>query len=199
MTNQEFIDSIKNDALRYQQKSGIPASIIIAQACLETGYGKYVCKDIVTGKDSKNLFNIKGIGNNGFVLVWTTEYYDGVKTKVQARFKAYKTYEDSFADYAKLLLINRYKPAMAVKDNPIEFANKLYECGYATDPNYADKLIWIMKNYRLLESGIMTKEQEELLRTFAVTQERIITNKSIDVQLRYLIDKCEEYLVKNYL
>lgn len=147
---QNFINSIKDDALKYQTKFGVPASIIIAQACLETGYGKSVCKDINSGLDSKNLFNIKGEGSNGHVTVWTTEFYSGVRTKVQANFRAYKTYEDSFADHARLLLTNRYKPCMAVKNDSIKFAQKLYDCGYATDPKYASKLIWIMNQYGLL-------------------------------------------------
>jgi len=148
--SQEFINQIKGHALKSQAKTGVPAAIIIAQACLETGYGKFLCKDIITGKNSLNLFNIKGDGPNGFVWCWTTEYYNGVKQKVKAKFRAYRNYEESFIDHAKLLQKPRYAPCMVVKDDPIAFAQKLQECGYATDPNYADKLIRVMKTFNLL-------------------------------------------------
>lgn len=151
---EDFINLIKDDAVKQQQKYGIPAAIIIAQACLETGYGQYICKDMNTGKDSKNLFNIKGEGNNGYVLVLTKEYQNGVETQVQAKFKAYKTYEDSFADHAALFETDRYKSCMEAKDDPVQFAYKLKECGYATDPEYPQKLIGIMERYDLLSLQI---------------------------------------------
>ncbi|MEL7567522.1 MAG: glucosaminidase domain-containing protein [Dehalobacterium sp.] len=173
-----FIDSIKSYALANQKKVGVPAAIIIAQACLETGYGKYVCKDMDSGMDSKNLFNIKGTGPAGFVTVWTTEYIKGIATKVKAKFRAYNDYRESFEDHSRLMLTERYKPCMAVKEDPEEFARQLQKCRYATDPKYADKLIYIMKTYGLL--NLKQEEVEEkmvrygILKTFQVVSKILL-------------------------
>lgn len=148
---QDFVTSIIPDALKYQVSSGVPAAVIVAQACLETGYGKSVCHDKDTGKDSKNLFNIKGTGSAGSVQVWTTEYVGGVRQKVVANFRAYRTYQESFADHAKLLTTaSRYAGCMRAKNDPEEFARQLQKAGYATDPQYANKLILIMRRHVLL-------------------------------------------------
>ncbi|MCL4441591.1 MAG: glucosaminidase domain-containing protein [Firmicutes bacterium] len=145
----KFIDQIKNDALAVQAKTGIPAAVIIAQACLETAFGYRICTDIKTNRNSKNLFAIKGTGPAGSVQCWTTEYYNGKMQRVLANFRAYNSYEESFADHARLMLKPRYAPCMAVKDNPAEFAMRLQQCGYATDPKYGLKLIKIMKMFNL--------------------------------------------------
>ncbi len=160
----KFIDEIKEDALKVQASSGIPAAVIIAQACLETAFGRKLCIDIHTGQNSKSLFNIKGTGPAGSVECWTTEYYDGKKQKVLAKFRAYNSYEESFADHSKLLLKPRYAPCMAVKDNPREFAEQLQQCGYATDPKYGVKLIKIMEMFKLegLELPVSQPETEKI-------------------------------------
>lgn len=163
MANVDFINEIKPYALKTEKNTGIPSAIMIAQACLETGFGENFCIDINTRKNSKNLFNIKGNGTNGNVWVWTTEYYSGVKTKVKAKFRAYNSYEDSFIDYANL--INRlYKRCLIYKNNPEKFAYKLVSepPKYATDPNYPQKLINIMKIYGLLnlKEDIKVKKED---------------------------------------
>lgn len=148
MTPREFVKLLRPHAERVNQRTGIPLEVMIAQAALETGWLKYPTKDRHTGRDSKNLFNIKGQGPAGSVTILTTEYLRGERQKVEAKFRAYNSYEESFEDYAKLLSQNtRYAPAMAVRDNPIEFARQLQRCGYATDPQYADKLISIMRQH----------------------------------------------------
>lgn len=149
MKPSEFVKKFKDMAKRVHEKTGIPWEVMLAQAALETGWGSRVSTDRVTGKYSYNLFNIKGEGPNGFVEVMTTEYYRGKPEKVIPRFRAYHNFEESFEDYAKLITkARRYKPAMAVKDNPEEFARQLQKCGYATDPRYADKLISVMRTVR---------------------------------------------------
>lgn len=148
----EFIDSILPAAAAAQINTGLPGAVIIAQAIQETGYGKYVTKDKNTGKDSKNLFNIKGTGPAGSVLAKTFEYYDGKRVTVDANFRAYHNYQESFEDYMRLIMNNRrYAPAVAVKDNPAEYARALQQCGYATDPKYAEALTSLMKQWNLEE------------------------------------------------
>lgn len=148
MNATEFVRLLRPHADRVQAQTGIPAPIMLAQAALETGWLAKPTRDKTTGRDSLNLFNIKGTGPAGSVTALTTEYVRGQKVKVDAQFRAYQSYEQSFADYARLITANkRYAPAMAVRGNPIEFARALQRCGYATDPQYANKLISIMRRH----------------------------------------------------
>lgn len=147
----DFIDDVMKEAVNIQLQHNLPAAAITAQACLETRYGEKVCTDIHTGQYSYNLFNIKGEGPAGSVLVVTTEYYRGVKKRVLARFKAYHNFEESFADYVELMSKERYAPCREAGDNPDEYARQLYACGYATDPNYSRNMIKIMDMYGLRE------------------------------------------------
>ena len=62
MANIEFIKSVLSAAVQIQKSNSLSAPVITAQACLESGYGKYICTDINTGQYSYNLFNIKGEG-----------------------------------------------------------------------------------------------------------------------------------------
>lgn len=148
MTPQEFAKLLRPHAERVHARTGIPVEIMIAQAALETGWLKYPTRDKLSGRDSRNLFNIKGKGPAGSVTILTTEYVRGERQKVEAAFRAYNSYEESFDDYARLLTSNpRYAPAMAVRSDPAAFAQALQRCGYATDPQYAAKLVSIMRRY----------------------------------------------------
>lgn len=144
----EFVRLLQPHAEKVNRATGIPTPVMLAQAALETGWLAKPTRDRMTGRDSLNLFGIKGVGPAGFVTCRTTEYVRGKKVNVDASFRAYRTYEESFADYARLLARNgRYAPAMAVRDSPVEFARALQRCGYATDPAYADKLVSIMRRH----------------------------------------------------
>lgn len=162
MPNDSFIADVIKSAAAIQKKHSLPAAAITAQACLETGYGKHVCQDINTGQYSYNLFNIKGVGTAGSVLINTTEYYDGkTPTKVQDKFRAYNSYEESFEDYVKLISKPRYAPCRAAANDPDEYARQLQKCGYATDPNYPSKLIKIMDTYNLRDKAKAALAQVE--------------------------------------
>jgi flagellar protein FlgJ len=114
---------------------------MVAQAAHESGWGR---REIVhaDGTPSHNLFGIKaGAGWNGPVAeVTTTEYIGGVARKVTAKFRAYASYAESFADYARLMTNSPRYAAVGQADTPREFAQSLQRAGYATDPAYADKL-----------------------------------------------------------
>lgn len=156
----DFINSVLPGAMAIQKRTSIPAAVMIAQAIQETGWGRYVTKDMNTGRNSYNLFNIKGSGPAGYVTARTWEVYNGKTVTINANFRAYHNYEESFNDYAALIAgTKRYAPAMAVKHNPEEFARKIHQCGYATDPNYSKTLISIMRTWSLVEK---TKEVEEV-------------------------------------
>lgn len=120
--------------------TGVPASVTLAQAALETGWGASSIGD------AKNLFGMKGTGPAGTTLVWTTEYVNGKYIRIQDKFRKYHSWRESIDDHARLLSQgSRYKPCMANKNNPDQFARELQKAGYATDPQYASKLIGIMK------------------------------------------------------
>ena len=115
---------------------------MISQAALETGWGRRDIRN-ADGSTSHNLFGIKaGASWKGPVAeVVTTEYIDGRAQKVTARFRAYSSYAESFADYARLMKTNsRYAPVIAHGGTAAGFAQNLQRAGYATDPAYADKL-----------------------------------------------------------
>ena len=133
-------------AYKAKKITGLPASIVASQAILETGWLKFIPKDIDTGETSYNLFGIKA-HTHPYVECMTSEYIKGVKVGVLAKFKKYRNYEESFVSYGKLILENpRYKKAVAVKDNPREYIKAIVECGYCTDPNYVSKILVIAEN-----------------------------------------------------
>jgi len=153
MSNSDFIESMLTTAVQIQKDHNLSAPAITAQACLETGYGKYVCTDINNGQYSYNLFNIKGKGPAGSVLVNITEYYNGVKINIQDYFRAYNNFEESFEDLVKVMSNDRYAPCRKAASDPDEYARQLQKCGYATDPEYSNKLIKIMKTYNIIEQA----------------------------------------------
>jgi flagellar protein FlgJ len=137
-----FIEQHSAAARAAERQTGIPASFMVAQAALETGWGR---KEInhADGSPSYNLFGIKaGPGWRGPVAeVTTTEFIGGKPQKVVARFRAYGSYAESFADYARLMKDSpRYQPVLAAAGSATGFAEGLQRAGYATDPAYADKL-----------------------------------------------------------
>lgn len=130
--------------------SGVPAAFMIGQAAHETGWGASEIRH-ADGTPSYNLFGIKaGAGWQGPVAeVATTEYVDGVARKTTAKFRAYTSYAESFADYARLVSTSpRYAAALqaargsasADAGGAAAFAQGLQRGGYATDPAYAEKL-----------------------------------------------------------
>lgn len=137
LTPNEFVRFIAPMAQRSEQETGIPASVIIAQAALETGWGKSA------RRAANNLFGIKGRGNAGSVKLWTREYVRGRWIKTRATFAAYDSFAASVAAHGRLISENPiYARAMAVKDDgPEAFAKALKRSGYATDPKYAQKLM----------------------------------------------------------
>ncbi|MFN7726043.1 MAG: glucosaminidase domain-containing protein [Rubrivivax sp.] len=140
-----FVQQHMAAAQSAEARTGIPASFMVSQAALETGWGR---KQILNadGTPSNNLFGIKaGPGWTGATAeVTTTEYINGQAQKVTARFRAYDSPEASFADYAQLMANSpRYQSTVArVRESRdgAAWAQGLQQAGYATDPAYAHKL-----------------------------------------------------------
>lgn len=143
---EQFVSRMLPAAQRASEASGVPAQLIMAQAALESGWGRREIR-ADDGKTSYNLFGIKADKNwkGPVVEATTTEYVNGVAQKTQATFRAYGSYDDSFSDYARFLTSNpRYANVLATQD-PAEAAHGLQRAGYATDPHYGGKLVRIMK------------------------------------------------------
>ena len=137
-----FVQQHLASARRAEATTGIPAHFIVAQAAHESGWGRSEITG-VDGTKSHNLFGIKaGPGWRGAVAeTTTTEVIDGVPRKLTAKFRAYASYAEAFDDYAKLLAgSSRYAGVIANAQSAQGFAQGLQRAGYATDPQYADKL-----------------------------------------------------------
>jgi flagellar protein FlgJ len=147
----EFVATHTEAAGRAERATGIPAAFMVAQAAHETGWGKKAIR-MADGSNSFNLFGIKaGADWKGPVArITTTEYVDGQPRQVRQAFRAYSSYDESFADYARLMKTSpRYRDVVArnddarsssIADSAKRFAQGLQRAGYATDPAYADKL-----------------------------------------------------------
>lgn len=146
-TPENFIDKLKPFAEKAAAALGLQPQALLAQAALETGWGKAQMK-MADGKPSFNLFGIKADSrwDGKQANVSTLEFRDGVAKKERANFRAYESYEDSFNDYANFIFENRrYQKALKNTENPAAYFNELQQAGYATDPSYAAKIMSILR------------------------------------------------------
>ena len=149
-----FVNRMWPEAAGASRATGIPAHFIIGQAALESGWGAREIRGS-DGSASHNLFGVKaGRGWTGrSVEVMTTEYVDGTPRKMVERFRAYDSYAAAFEDYARLLKTNpRYSGVIEGSRDAASFARGLQQAGYATDPNYADKLTRVINGSVLRQS-----------------------------------------------
>lgn len=143
-----FVNRMGASAQAASDASGVPAPLILAQAALESGWGKREIR-ADDGTQSFNLFGIKADRSwrGAVVETTTTEYVDGEPQRVRAKFRAYGSYEEAFTDYANFMTRNpRYANVLAT-DDPTEAAHGLQRAGYATDPQYGQKLVRIMQKF----------------------------------------------------
>jgi peptidoglycan hydrolase FlgJ len=138
----EFVAAHGDAAKKAEATTGIPAAFMVAQAAHETGWGRRAIR-MADGSNSFNLFGIKADANwkGPVARITTTEVVNGQPKKVVQNFRAYSSYDESFADYARLMKTSpRYRDAVAQAGDAKRFAQGLQRAGYATDPAYADKL-----------------------------------------------------------
>lgn len=147
MDKLNFINLIKAGALKGYESYRILPSLTIAQAILESGLGSSQL-----AQRANNLFGIKAFSDwrGDRITLPTTEWYDGQEHTVNADFRVYGSFNESIEDHNKLLSYDRYKPVRECS-NYKEACRKIYECGYATDPEYPEKLIRIIEENKLYE------------------------------------------------
>ena len=144
-TPQEFIDAVLPHAEKAAKELGIPARVLVAQAALETGWGKHQIRH-ADGKTSFNLFGIKAdkSWDGDRVRTMTHEYEGGRMERQEAKFRSYGSIAESFDDYARFLKSNpRYEQALRHQGSAHQFVSGLQKAGYATDPAYAQKIMRI--------------------------------------------------------
>ncbi|WP_319536422.1 flagellar assembly peptidoglycan hydrolase FlgJ [uncultured Vibrio sp.] len=143
---ESFVTSMTPYARKAAKALGVEPSLLLAQAALETGWGQKVVKN--AHGSSNNLFNIKADrswqGNK--VTTQTLEFHDKLPVKETAAFRSYSSYQDSFNDYVRFLNDNpRYEVALQQRGDSESFIRGIQHAGYATDPNYADKVLQVQR------------------------------------------------------
>lgn len=150
----DFIADIAPAAQQMQANYGVHASISIAQAILESDWGESELSAVYN-----NLYGMKGDNPENTVRLMTSEYYNGEWVTIQANFRVYGSWAESVQDHA-LLFVNgitwdpdQYAPVLQAATYQ-EAAQALQDCGYATDPDYAEKLIAVIEQHALYEYDI---------------------------------------------
>ncbi|WP_141009403.1 GW domain-containing glycosaminoglycan-binding protein, partial [Listeria monocytogenes] len=154
-SQQAFIDKIAPAAQASQEQYHLLSSITLAQAILESGWGK-------SGLATKgyNLFGIKGKYNGQSVIMSTSEYVNGQWIKVDAEFRKYPSWNESVTDHTLLLVNgtswnkNLYKKVVDATDYKVA-AMELQKAGYATSPTYGASLIQVIENYDLAKYDVL--------------------------------------------
>ena len=164
MRPEEFIESLLPGAQALQRQTRLFTSLTIAQAALETGWGRFIPVDKDDGQESNNLFGIKGTGPAGSVLCWTEEeLQDGSRIRILAKFRAYNNFDECLQDRYEVLLQPRYDRVREAS-TPEAAAGFLYVCGYATDSEYPQKLTKIMHDFDLKQYDSLPDLPDDPLR-----------------------------------
>src|SRR6266566_2541870 len=149
-----FIAQIAPLAQQSHKRFGVPASVVIAQAILESGWGQSVLS-----RYAQNFFGIKSPQDAGqYVEFQTKEFENGQPVQEIAKFRRFDTQQSCFDVHALLLTRKRYEPAMADADDPLVFASRLQDCGYSTDPEYAKKLVALITGFKLRKYDLAKSE-----------------------------------------
>ena len=153
VASQTFLSRMKEHAIAASNATGIPAKFLLGHAALESGWGKGEIRT-ADGSPSHNLFGIKAGRNwkGATVDVTTTEYVDGAPRKMVQTFRAYASYAQAFQDYASLLQNSPRYAAVLKQSDGAGFAQGLQRAGYATDPQYAEKLTRILNGASLRQT-----------------------------------------------
>lgn len=138
----EFVRDLLPHAEQAADQLGVDPRVLVAQAALETGWGQHVIRD-GSGMSSNNLFGIKATGGwkGQRLSIPTLEYADGVARRQRENFRVYDDLAAGFGDYVKLISgSERYSEALKNAEDPDAYLDAIQEAGYATDPDYANKI-----------------------------------------------------------
>lgn len=169
---------VVNEYIRRHGEYRLYPSTVLAMAALESGYNL----------NAETLFGIKGEGQ----VLDTTEYIDGQYVSVKDSFKLYPSISASVQGLYDLMQIERYHPACECTDWEEE-CRQIQKCGYATDPEYSDKLISIVNSYQLTMFNSLDKLAE-------VAEEPEETEEGTEDPFIYIVQPGDSlwYIVRNY-
>ena len=142
---EDFVRQLHPYAEQAARELGVEPKVLLAQAALETGWGRSLIRNS-NGSNSFNLFNIKAdkAWQGKQAQVSTLEFEQGIAKKVNAGFRSYASFQESFQDYVNFIKSNpRYGEALKHVGNGDRYLQELQQAGYATDPNYANKVMSI--------------------------------------------------------
>ena len=148
MTPDDFIKAVGAAAKLSMSKTKIPASFVVAEGALESGWGQSKLSI-----EAYNLFGVKAdkAWAGPTIAMPTREHIDGRWTVVDAKWRKYDSWKEAIDDHASFLINNpRYKPAFAYADGD-GFAHAVAEAGYATDPSYYTKISAIIRQHKLAQ------------------------------------------------
>lgn len=146
----EFVAKLLPLAEKAAEKLGIDHLLLVAQSALETGWGKHVLASD-SGESSHNVFNVKGRRGGSFATTTqpTIEFKDGVVTTEKSAFNVYKDLAESFDDYVQLITgSERYQNALNPSDDSAGYIAELQKSGYATDPQYSQKVMSVYERVK---------------------------------------------------
>src|SRR5690606_20557606 len=156
----DFVRKFLPHAQAAARELGVDARALLAQAALETGWGRFVpCGS--NGECSYNFFGIKATGNwsGATVTVPTLEFEDGLPVRKAERFRAYGSAAESFRDFAALIRNSpRYRAALGRGEDIAGFAAALQNGGYATDPESANKIVSVARALGKLLAGVRSEQ-----------------------------------------
>ena len=146
---QSFLNNVAPAARQVASARGLYASLMIAQAALESGWGGSYLSTA-----AYNLFGVKWNGSGAYINLSTQEYYGGAYHTVMARFQRYSSYTESLNAYADLICSHFPRSTKAQASSYAVAAQNLRNGvygTYATDPSYASKLISVIERYNLTQ------------------------------------------------
>ncbi|MDO6426439.1 flagellar assembly peptidoglycan hydrolase FlgJ [Thalassotalea sp. 1_MG-2023] len=151
---EDFVNALTAPAKLVEEKLKVPFEVVIAQAALETGWGQKIIQQ-ENGTSSNNLFNIKADNrwSGDKIHKETLEYEQGTMVKKREPFRVYNNLMESAVDYVDFLSTNsRYQGALQQVGNVEQFLHSLQGAGYATDPQYATKIMGTLRRVTSLLS-----------------------------------------------
>ncbi|HAP9616478.1 TPA: N-acetylmuramoyl-L-alanine amidase [Enterococcus faecium] len=187
-TTDQFLKKIADDAQKIGQKEGIYASVMMAQAILESGSGN----SLLSSEPNHNLFGIKGSYKGSSVTFNTLEQdSSGQSYQIRAQFRKYPSYKESLEDYADLIKNGLtgnpdfYKPTWKSETKDYKEATKYLEGRYATDRQYSQKLNAIIEAYDLTKYD---EPKKEAATTEEANAEILNMSKRFDVPIKWTTD-----------
>jgi flagellar protein FlgJ len=148
---QSFIEQLYPAAQQAAEQLGLDPKALLAQAAIETGWGQHMIHN-TSGQNSHNLFGIKADRRwqGDRAMVNTIEFEQGVASTKKAPFRVYDSFADSMQDYVGFVKQNpRYEAAVKQSQSPQDYFLELQKAGYATDPNYANKVLSVFEGEQL--------------------------------------------------